>query len=187
MNFGYRIYGPRESLRLRALYKASTWYFGANCTEHILAGLAIRERQSGPLDLKARLGQGLIKAAAAGWMGRTAFGPAYRPTMGSSWFGTGREAAEYLLEHFANESEMAVFRKLVFPDEMLISTVLHNGPFQLGEANHLLNDFDGSRPRTFTLSQVQAMLPGSKYFARKFADDPDDLARRFVLSRIGVD
>ena len=182
VNFGYRTFVPDKSLRMRALFRASELYFGKTCREEMRAGLSVRVTDAEtPVGKLVRL---VNRAAAAGVLGSHPFTQNWRPFMGSTWFGATRPALQWLLDQYRSDSRIDSFRALSFADELLISTYLHNSPFRVGPAHHLIARFDHARPQTFTEADLPMLKSSDRLLARKFADDPSDPTRLAVLEMI---
>lgn len=182
VNFGYRTFVPDHSLGMRALFKASQVYFGNDCTEQMQAGLSVRT--GGGANASGKLIKLAHQWAATGPFHHHPFSSDWRPHMGSTWFGARREAAQWLMTQFREDPRVDFFRKVPFADELLISTLLHNAPFEVGPAHHELLSFDHARPLTLALKDLSRLKNSNKFFARKFADDPADQARQEVLSMV---
>jgi len=182
VNFGYRTFVPDRSLASRALLRASKIYFGEDCAEQMQAGLSVRT--GADTGGQSRLIELAHEWAAKGVFHRHPFTSEWRPHMGSTWFGIRREAARWLLTQFREDPRVDFFRKVSFADELLISTYLHNAPFKVGPAHHELLAFDHARPLTLEAKDLNRVTSTDKFFARKFADNPDDQARQEVLSMV---
>jgi len=182
VNFGYRAFVPDRSLAMRALFKASEIYFGKDCSEQMQAGLSVRT--GGGAKATARLIRQAHQWAATGIFYRHPFTSEWRPHMGSTWFGARREAAVWLMTQFREDPRVDFFRKVPFADELLISTFLHNAPFDVGPAHHELLSFHHARPLTLVSKDLNRLTNSDKFFARKFADDPEDQTRQAVLSMV---
>ncbi|MFK7962925.1 MAG: beta-1,6-N-acetylglucosaminyltransferase [Burkholderiaceae bacterium] len=182
VNFGYRTFVPDQSIAMRALYKASAHYFGQSGRERMQAGLSVRTGAS-PSSLN-HLIENLNHLAKRGWFCRHPFTDDFRPYMGSTWFGAHRDAAQWLLTQFREDPRVDYFRNISFPEELLISTLLHNSPFELAPAHHEILAFDHARPLDLTVQDLDDLKKSCRFFGRKFADDPGDPARREVLKLI---
>ena len=182
VNFGYRTFVPDQSIAMRAMYKMSAHYFGPSCDEQMQAGLSVRTGAT-PSSLN-RLIEKLHHLAARGWFSRHPFGEDFRPHMGSTWFGARRDAAQWLLTQFREDPRIEYFRQISFPEELLISTLLHNSPFKLAPAHHEILAFDHARPLDLTVSDLNRLKESHRFFGRKFTDDPSDPARLAVLKLV---
>lgn len=129
------------------------------------------------------------------WLPRRAIPYGLKPYCGSFYFALSRKSAEYI-ERFTETHPRFVpfFRYSYIPEEMVIHTILMNGPEEIRGRVHAgsLTHVDWSRPRgpypaTLGAAEVPALLRSSCLFARKFdtREDPDilDLLDRVVLKR----
>jgi len=113
--------------------------------------------------------------------------------IGSQWMCVSRSGAAWLLACRRECPELIDFFKCThIPDEAFFQTLISNGLAQSSrhrvEAgnHHLVWNGNGSGPDVLNISTVEETLRGQRFFARKFALDPHDPARHYVLQKTGV-
>jgi len=192
MTFGYRIYLPAGGLRFRMLRRVRGWYFGpeAELVQH--RSLSMHRRERRPLLTAAALGghagRALTRLAANGVLGHHPFGPARMPHVGSTWFGARREAAERLLQMSLIEPWRSGFARHHLLDETLLPTMLAQTGCPIGESHHAVSDFDRQgHPRTIRVEDLAGLQATGRFFARKFALQTQDPARRLAIEWSGGD
>jgi len=191
MTFGFRTYAPGGSLRFRLLRRARRWYFGQGSALVQTRSLSLLRRAPGRgagwRGLAGRVGLALTRRAAVGGLGAHPFASALTPMIGGTFFGARRSACEYLVRMGRDERAMAYFRRLALVDETLFPTLLANGGFTIGPANHAVNPFlDDGHPRWIEAQDLDTLIGTGRYFGRKFVDDPRAAVRREVIERIGA-
>jgi len=105
------------------------------------------------------------------------------PLIGSLWFCLRRDVCEYLVRQETSPLT-SYLMGLKVCDEILFPTLLGNNDFDIVPSNHLVNEFVGSHPRPFDGKDLEALARSSRFFARKFRNDPEDEARVRVLKRM---
>jgi hypothetical protein len=191
MTFGYRTYLPGSTLRFRLLRRMRGWYFGARPPLVQYHSLSLHRRMPRPAITPAALGGyaglALTRLAARGAFGAHPFGPALRPRIGSTWFGAHRHACERMLQMSEEEPWSSGFKHLHLVDETLLATLIAQTGLRIGISNHAISRFDGQgHPRVLTLADMPALEAGGRFFARKFALQPEDAARQLALEWVGV-
>lgn len=104
--------------------------------------------------------------------------------MGSQWWSLTRDCAAYCLQFTQEQPKLKRFYKYVWgSDEFFFHVVIMNSPFKDRVADSNLRYIDWSdgkaSPKTFTLSDLPALMKSSKFLARKFdmAQEPELLDR----------
>ena len=191
MTFGYRTYLPGSTLRFRLLRRMRGWYFGARPPLVQYHSLSLHRRMPRPAITPTALGGyaglALTRLAARGALGAHPFGPALRPRIGSTWFGAHRHACERMLQMIEEEPWCNGFKRLHLVDETLLATLIAQTGLRIGTSNHAISRFDGQgHPRILTPADMPELEAGGRFFARKFALQPEDAARQFALEWAGV-
>ena len=189
MTFGYRTFAPGKSQRFRLLRRVRHWYFD-NQSQLVQRGaLSVLKRSDGPvaprLSLPARTGLALTRMARDGALGPHPFDLRVRPMIGGVFFGARREVCEYLLGRSHDESLLGFVRRLYIVDETLFSTLLGNSGFAIGPSNHAVNAFtETGSPRWIEPGDFDRLAATGRFFARKFADDPDSPMRQRAIALV---
>lgn len=188
MTFGYRSYLAGDTLRYRLLRRARRWYSGSE--PELVQTRSLSIFRSGPraadrrLPVKGRLALALTRLAAAGRLGPHPFSAAFRPVVGSVWFGSRRRVCEYLVEAGRDGRLVEFFSGLNNVDEAIFPTLLANSGFRLGPSNHVISPFDeDGHPCWIDERSCERLVASGRFFARKFPDDPGSAARLHAIER----
>jgi hypothetical protein len=121
-------------------------------------------------------------------IGRHVFDHGFRPYHGSTWFGARRHVVARMVEEFDRPGIRDYFSRIRIADEFLIPSILMRIGAPAGPANHYVHTFDESRTGLLAQEDFETLRQSTAFFARKFADDPDDPLRARVLSElVGLD
>jgi hypothetical protein len=188
MNYGWRMYAPRGSVRQWILRRARTAYFGRDA-EHVqpfgLSVLSDRRATRGiGAHLYKRSAVAIVRALSHPVISGSPFFGGFHAFVGSLWFGASRALCEELLRGGEDPRIVGYFSRLHIPDELLFATLAGNSGRRIEPAHHLINTFNrrGS-PRTFRLSDLSRLLAHDAWFARKFPGNPDASVRRDLIAR----
>lgn len=186
MNFGYRAYAAKNSLRFRFLQQLRSIYFADSRERVDIANMQTCTQNAASLKLVQKLAREITHMARRGWLGSHPFVDGQLRTMiGGTWFGCRRQAGEYLLARVENPVIRRRFAAIAIPDEMMFSSIFSSSPFDVGPPNHLVNTFDEHNPKWIEADQLDQISASPYFFARKFHDDPADPVRQLVLTSIG--
>ena len=189
MTFGYRTFAPGNSQRFRLLRRVRHWYFD-NQSQLVQRGaLSVLKHADGPdakgLGLPARAGLVLTRMARDGALGPHPFDSRVRPMIGGVFFGARREVCEYLVGRSHDESLLGFIRRLYIVDETLFATLLGNSGFAIGPSNHAVNAFtETGSPRWIESGDFDRLAQTGRFFARKFADDPESPMRQRAIRQV---
>jgi len=184
MNFGYRAFAARETLKFRLLRRCALNYYGYEWFSERRANLQLRVAGESASRPTARLCLAITRLAQHGWLGPHLYTKRFRPLVGGSWFGARRQACQHLLDSFRDPEINEFFSNVHIADEVMIATLFGNSRFRLGPSNHFVNQFTAGNPNWLNTRDLQLLKGCGKFFARKFPDDPMDPARQAVLARI---
>jgi len=189
MTFGYRTFAPGTSQRFRLLRRARHWYFDGRSELVQRGSLSVLRRLDQPdartLGLAARTGLTLTRMARDAALGPHPFDARLRPMIGGVFFGARREVCEYLVGRSHDESMLGFIRRLHLVDETLFATLLGNSGFAIGPSNHAVNAFtESGSPRWIEPGDFDRIVATGRFFARKFADDPDAPMRQKAIERV---
>ena len=188
MTYAYRLYAPQDSWRFRLLWRMHCWYVPASARREIRGGLEVpieyAQRANGRPRLRARIARNVTWAARGGLLGEHPFGTAFKPWVGSLWFGARKPVCHYLARRFHEPGVQYWFSRMSQRDEVLFPSLLANSAYRLGQGNHFIAGFDGARTREVRLDELPLAAASGRFFARKFSDDPRAPARRALLSAL---
>lgn len=188
MNYGWRMYAPKGSLRQRILRKARAVYFGRDAERIQPFGLAIlsdRRSDAGVrTDLSKRLAVATVRLLSRSLFSGAPFTRDFRAYVGSLWFGASRELCEEILRRASDPRVAGYFSRLHIPDELLFATLAGNSGRRIAPAYHFINTFnDRGNPRTFKTHELPALLANDAWFARKFPSNPESPVRLGLIER----
>jgi len=186
MTAGWRIFSASGSLVSRVLRRAAAFYFAGSDRLLDTHGVQLRQRrESGdrPGGI-ARFSLELTRLAERGAFGRTPFGDSFMPSFGSPWFTARPDACRMVLNRLSDRTLSEYFSRVYAPDEFHFATLFLNGEFRVQRSNHLVNGYDGARPRWFGEDDMGILAKSDRFFARKFIDDPDAVIRTRVLAEL---
>lgn len=186
MSVGYRAFTPDKTFRHRlARYLTfSQYYLGidAKCEE---AGIwyktGFAAGRGGRMTLAARLARLTIIALSHPAIGRHPFNEAFRPYVGSVWFGARRHVVGALIAAYARPGIRDYFSKIAIAEEFLIPTLLKTLEIRTGPLNHFINVFDEAHPQWIEDRDFDTLRRSAAFFARKFPDTPHSAIRNRVL------
>jgi hypothetical protein len=191
MTYAWRAHFPSRSIRQRLAATMATWYFGKRSGRSSRSSLEVLVPPvPGSLawaSLRQRAAVGLTGLLVSGPARGCVYGDGFRPFVGSTWFGARPAVVEYLLEQSRCDRIREFFGGLANTDEHLFPTLLGNSPFAIGDSNHWISSFDEiGHPAFIVASDLSDIARSRRFFARKFADDPDDPVRRRALALVGA-
>jgi hypothetical protein len=101
----------------------------------------------------------------------------YHPYGGSTWWALPKPAMEHIWYFVRNHPEFVrYFREVIYPDEMMLHTILGNSPFQPETGNnylHFMKWIAGPHPAVLTEEDLPLLQSTDKCFARKFDESVD--------------
>jgi hypothetical protein len=182
MNYGWRMYAPKGSVRQWILRKARSAYFGPDAERVQPFGLSVladrRAARGLGADVYKRLAVAAVRTLSHPAISRAPFSRDFRAFVGSFWFGASRALCEDLLRGASDPRIVDYFSHLHIPDELLFATLAGNSGRRIAPAYHLINTFnERGSPRTFRASDLPSLLARDAWFARKFPASPDAPAR----------
>lgn len=190
MNYGWR-YLPRVAALMRVARRSGKWWIGRNYSCKRAYGVNLRIPASAPggwLDrVKAALGKTMLSAFLSPPVGAFPIGNFRQCWVGSQWFGLSRRAGERLLATKAQFPKLeAHYKRCTIPDESYIHTLVAACAFEkLQPGNHVTFwDAGNFGPDQLTRSDVLRIAQSGKFFARKFALDPECPVRQQVLASV---
>lgn len=188
MNYGWRMYAPRDTVRQRILRKMRAAYFGRDAERIQPFGLTVlSDRRSGRrvrTDVSKRLAVAVMHALGHPAVSGSPFTRDFRAFVGSLWFGASRALCEDLVRGARDPRIVAYFSRLHIPDELLFATIAGNSGRRITPAYHLINTFnERGNPRTFRSSDLPALLECDAWFARKFPLNTAAPIRTGVIAR----
>jgi hypothetical protein len=191
VNYGWRMFAPRGSLRQRALNRLRALYFGPDAPRVQRFGLSVLSDNRVSPSLRSRLARrsaiGLVHLLSTPTISGHPFSPAFRAYVGSLWFGASRELCEEIVKAAREPRIVDYFSKLVIPDEMVFPTLIGNAGRRIGPANHVINTFnDRGNPRTFKSGDLDGLLASKAFFARKFPGNPTAPLRTALIERAAL-
>ena len=183
MSHGFKAYAATGSLRHRVLRRARRWYLGAPHGEEQRAGLAFAVPAPGGAERPvARLIRAGMRRIGHGSM--PALDHPFRPGLdcwvGSTWWGARRAVCEAFVAA-PDDALRRHARGMLNCDEFYFHTLACNGGWRIGPSNHWIAPFEGPHPARVATRDLPAIRASGRWFARKFAPDPADLARLAVL------
>ncbi|MEZ5729108.1 MAG: hypothetical protein R3E48_14575 [Burkholderiaceae bacterium] len=188
MTAGFRAFAPDHSLRYKVLGRLMSWYVGENPELLDVAGVQLRMSHAvdarGRLPLKGRVARRIMTWAQQGRLWPTYFNDRFRAHYGTSWFGASRKACEAIIARCEDPALIKYFSGLIIADEVLFPSLFANSGLRLGPLNHYVSKFIESRPAWLTEDDIDTLRASGRFFARKFADDPDAPVRARVLDEL---
>lgn len=177
MNYGWRMYAPRGSLRQRILRKARAAYFGRDAEPVQPFGLTVLSDRRAALGIRAdaskRLAVAVVRLLSHPTISGAPFSKDFRAFVGSLWFGASRALCEDLVRGASDPRVVDYFSRLHIPDELLFATLAGNSGRQIAPAYHLISTFnERGSPRTFRSTDLSSLLECDAWFARKFPGNP---------------
>ena len=189
MSHGFRAYAPQGTLGHRVLRRLRRWYMGPHEGSIDRKGLGFSlptpGREDAPAARLALEGMRRIRDGTAPGLSHP-FGPDRGCWVGSTWWGARREVCEWIVAQPEDGELQRFFRRVLIPDEFYFQTLLGNSGFAVASSNHRISRFDDSHPVRLGLDDLADLERSDRFFARKFADDPQDPARLEILARIGA-
>jgi hypothetical protein len=187
MSHGYRLYAPDGTLRHRVLRRLRRWYVGPRPDTVSRAGLSLAvPRADARAHPFARVSVAAFRAARRGTV--PGFAHPFREGLGgwvgSTWWGARRAVCRHLVSASEDGPLAAYARSMPIPDECYFQTLACSGDWRVGPSNHWITPFAGAHPGAATLADLPPMLASRRWFARKFAPDAADPARRVILARL---
>lgn len=188
MNYGWRMYAPRGSLRQRILRHARAAYFGRDAVRVQPFGLAVlsdRRAALGPgADAYKRLAVAIVHLLSRPSISGAPFTDDFRAFVGSLWFGASRALCEDIVRRASEPQVARYFSRLFIPDELLFATLAGNSGRRIAPAYHFINTFnERGSPRTFKTCNLPSLLECDAWFARKFPASPDSSVRTELIAR----
>jgi hypothetical protein len=188
MNYGWRMYAPRGSLRQRIMRKARAAYFGRDAERVQPFGLAVlsdrRTARGVGADAYKRLAVATVRLLSRSSISGAPFTRDFRAFVGSLWFGASRELCEDLVRGASDPRVIRYFSRLHIPDELLFATLAGNSGRRIAPAYHFINTFnERGSPRTFKACDLPALLECDAWFARKFPGHPESSVRTALIGR----
>jgi hypothetical protein len=115
----------------------------------------------------------------------------YHPYGGSTWWALPKVAVEYIWNFTKNNPEFVhYFREVIYPDEMMLQTILGNSTFRPETGNnylHFMKWTGGPHPAVLTEEDLPLLHGTDRCFARKFDESVDrrvlDAIDRDILDR----
>lgn len=188
MTYAYRLYAPEHSWRFRLLWRMHCWYVPASARREIRGGLEVpveyAQRANGRPKLRARIARNVTWAARGGLLGEHPFGTAFKPWVGSLWFGARKPVCHYLVRRFHEPGVQYWFSHMSQRDEVLFPSLLANSAYRLGPGNHFIAGFDGPRTREIGMDDLPRAVASGRFFGRKFPDDTVAPTRRALLAAL---
>ncbi|MCO5119216.1 MAG: hypothetical protein M9951_06230 [Burkholderiaceae bacterium] len=188
MTYAYRLYAPENSWRFRLLWRMHCWYVPADARRTIRGGLEVpveySQHPSGRPTLRAWIARNVTWAARGGLLGEHPFGTAFKPWVGSLWFGARKPVCHYLARRFHEPGVQRWFSGMSQRDEVMFPSLLANSAYRLGPGNHFIAGFDGPRTRELAMNELPLAVASGRFFARKFPDDPRAPTRRALISAL---
>ena len=188
MTYAYRLYAPENSWRFRLLWRMHCWYVPASARREVRGGLEVpvefAQRPNGKPRLRARIARNVTWAARGGLLGNHPFGTAFKPSVGSLWFGARKPVCHYLARRFREPGVQYWFSHMSQRDEVLFPSLLANSAYRLGPGHHFIAGFEGARTRELGIDELPQAAASGRFFARKFPDDPLAPSRRALLSAL---
>ncbi len=188
MTYAYRLYAPENSWRFRLLWRMHCWYVPASARREVRGGLEVpveyAQHPDGRPRLRARIARNVTWAARGGLLGEHPFGTAFKPWVGSLWFGARKPVCHYLARRFHEPGVQHWFSRMSQRDEVLFPSLLANSAYRLGPGNHFVAGFDGARTRELTMEELPRTVASGRFFARKFPDDPLAPTRRALIAAL---
>lgn len=186
MNYGWRMYAPRGSVRQWTMRQARAAYFGRDAERVQPFGLAVlsdrRTARGVGADVYKRLAVGVLRALSHPTVSGAPFTRDFRAFVGSLWFGASRALCEDLVRGASDPRIAGYFRRLHIPDELLFATLAGNSGRRIAPAYHLINTFnERGSPRTFRSSDLPRLLGCDAWFARKFPGNPEAPVRTGLI------
>jgi hypothetical protein len=177
MNYGWRMFAPRDTVRQRILRKARAAYFGPDAERIQPFGLTVlsdrRAERGVRTDLYKRVAVGVTRLLGHPAISGAPFTRDFRAFVGSLWFGANRALCEDLVRGAEDPRIVDYFSRLHIPDELLFATLAGNNSRRIAPAYHRINMFnERGNPRTFRSSDLPALLECDAWFARKFPLNP---------------
>lgn len=182
--FAYRVFFPAGSVGQRLMLKARNFAISGGHERIDRQGLSIAR----PLrrDWRWHVGQALARMALNGRLSRHPFGPRLRPAMSSGWFAATRPVLEKIVAFGRDPEVLAHYSRCRLIDENFFATAIASLDCHTAPMLHYVNDFDEhGHPTTLDTSGLDTARASGKFLARKFADDPTDVARLSALAAAG--
>ena len=188
VNYGWRMYAPRGSLRQRALARARAAYFGPDAGRVQRIGLSVLSDSRVEPNLRMRLTKqlaiGTVRTMIHWPSGHRPFSRDFKAYVGSLWFSANRELCEFIVRRASEPSIVDYFSRLLNCDELLFPTLVGNAGMRIGPSNHFINTFnDRGNPRTFKPSDLDGLLERRAFLARKFPGNPAAPVRAALIAR----
>lgn len=186
MNYGWRMYAPKGSVRQWVLRKARAAYFGRDAERIQPFGLAVlsdrRADRGAGADAYKRLAVATVRLLSRSSISGAPFTRDFRAFVGSLWFGASRALCEDILRGASDPRVVRYFSRLHIPDELLFATLAGNSRRRIAPAHHFINTFnERGSPRTFKARDLPALLAHDAWFARKFPGNPEATARTGLI------
>ena len=188
VNYGWRMYAPRGSLRQRALARARAAYFGPDAGRVQRIGLSVLSDSRVEPNLRMRLTKqlaiGTVRTMIHWPSGHRPFSRDFKAYVGSLWFSANRELCEFIVRRASEPSIVDYFSRLLNCDELVFPTLVGNAGMRIGPSNHFINTFnDRGNPRTFKPSDLDGLLERRAFLARKFPGNPAAPVRAALIAR----
>jgi hypothetical protein len=185
MSVGYRAFTPEASLRHRAMRRLSTVYFGATWGRRDEAGVWLRTGRS--KGIVPRIALAATHLIADPRIGRHIFDDSFRPYYGSAWFGARREVIRGISDMFSQPAIHDYFSRLRLSEEFLLPTLMMRLGVRRGPINHYIQRYNEAHTGEIQEEHLAQVRDSGAFFARKFADNPQDAARTRVLRELASD
>jgi hypothetical protein len=188
VNYGWRMYAPRGSIRQRFLRRARAVYFGPDALRVQRFGLSVASdtRVSPTLQVRIarRAAMGAVQLLSSPGLSGHPFSPTFRAYVGSLWFGASRALCADIVRVASEPRIVDYFSRLVIPDEFVFPTLIGNSGRRLAPANHFINTFnDRGSPRVFKPGDIDTLLASKAFFARKFPSSVHSPLRTTLIER----
>jgi hypothetical protein len=107
------------------------------------------------------------------------------PVGRSQWFTIPMECVNYIIDYWESNGKLRRFIKLTWgPDEFVFQTILYNSIHKEKMVNEDLRYIDwsagGVSPKTFSISDADALVSSGKLFARKFDINKDEAVLDYI-------
>lgn len=185
LEFAYRVFFPHRSLRQRLMLRARQFALGGRYERIDRQGLNIA--RPARRDWRWHVGQRLARMALDGRFSSHPFGPGLRPAMSTTWFTASRPVLEHVLAFGRDPRVRAHYSRCRLIDENFFATAIASLGCRLEPMLHHVQPFDvHGRPATLDARGLADARASGRFFARKFADDPQDPVRLAALAAIGM-
>ena len=186
MSVGYRAFTPEGSLRHRAMRRLPRVYFGPSPGRRDEAGIWLRSGRG--RGIAPWIALAATQLLANPRIGRHIFDESLRPYYGSAWFGARRPIIQGITEMFSRPAVHDYFSRLRISEEFLLPTLMMKLGVRKGPINHFIQRYNEAHTGQIQEEHFALLRDSSAFFARKFADDPEDATRTKVLRElVGLD